>query len=158
MSSRYKVELGAAIKRRRVELGLTQKDLADLTHYKEGQTVSRWERGQNLPGDLEIVASALQWTLPEMMAGIAPPDRRTARRLGIEEVPEPFAAKSHLIEEKLDRIEEKLDRVIEQTGALTDADRDLLRQVEAVLNRLGRDVGKGQPLQRVGRHTREANG
>jgi transcriptional regulator with XRE-family HTH domain len=112
MSTRYKVELGQAIKRRREELGLTQKELADLTHYKEGQTVSRWERGQNLPGDLEIVATALQWTLPEMMAGIEPPDRRTARRAGIEPTPELFAATS-----QLDRIEGLLTELIERLVA-----------------------------------------
>jgi transcriptional regulator with XRE-family HTH domain len=112
MSSRYKLELGQAIKRRRSELGLTQKDLADLTHFKEGQTVSRWERGENLPSDLEIVANALQWTLAEMMADIAPPDRRTARRLGIVDnvTPDPFSSNG-TVETRLDAIEQKLEDI-----------------------------------------------
>lgn len=83
MVEHYKVELGAAIKRRREELGMTQGELAAATHYKEAQTVSRWERGLNAPGDLEVVARALNWTLPELVAGIQPPNGRAARYLGL---------------------------------------------------------------------------
>jgi transcriptional regulator with XRE-family HTH domain len=78
MAERYKVELGRAIAKRRRDLGLTQKELADATHYKEGQTVSRWERGENLPGDLDVIARALGWTLEELTAGIEAPNRRVA--------------------------------------------------------------------------------
>lgn len=155
MSTRYKAELGAAIKKRRLELGLTQKALAELTHHQESQTVSRWERGENLPSDLEVVATALRWTLPEMMAGIVPPDRRAARRLGIadppEGTPDPFGdSQLDRIEAKVDHLSQAVDQLGQKQSLLTETERELLRQVEAFLNRLGRDVGRGQPLQRTG--------
>jgi transcriptional regulator with XRE-family HTH domain len=114
MAVRYKAELGQAIKRRREELGLTQSDLADRTHYKEAQSVSRWERGENLPRDLSVIAEALEWTLGELVAGIEPPDSRAARRLGIE----PTGVTPDLMEDatgrRLQRIEQKLDRLLER--------------------------------------------
>ena len=39
-------------------------------HYKDGQTVSRWETGAHMPANLDAVAAALKWTLAEMVAGI----------------------------------------------------------------------------------------
>jgi transcriptional regulator with XRE-family HTH domain len=112
MVERYKVELGQAIKRRREELGMTQGDLAKLTHYKDGQTVSRWERGENVPSDLDAVAGALEWTLADMVADIEPPNQIVARKLGIvmpvQSTPEETAV---LTEEPspLDRIRDRLD-------------------------------------------------
>src|SRR5258708_4661954 len=95
MADHYKVELGQVIKRR-------QKDLAERTHYKEAQTVSRWERGENSPGDLEVVAMALEWSLAELVAGIEPPNRRTARQFGIPD---------EVRETQLDRIERLLNEI-----------------------------------------------
>jgi transcriptional regulator with XRE-family HTH domain len=88
VADEYRLAVGRAIRERRLSLGMTQKDLADATHYKEAQTVSRWERGENLPGDLSVVAAALNWTLSEMMRGVDPPDARTARKMGVE-LPQP---------------------------------------------------------------------
>lgn len=72
MAAAYKEELGRQIKRRREELGLTQRELAELAHVKEATTVSRWERGERGPTDLEAVASALQTTASEMLSELSP--------------------------------------------------------------------------------------
>ena len=47
-------EAGALIKKRRTELGLTQKALADKMNISD-KTVSKWERGLGFP-DVELVA------------------------------------------------------------------------------------------------------
>lgn len=165
MAVRYKAELGQAIARRRKELGLTQKDLAELTHYKEAQTVSRWERGENLPGDLEVVATALQWTLPELMAGIVPPDRRTARKLGIdrsmadggtpqlERIEAQYDRILHELQELKQRVDDRvemLDTIVRERQeterrlrhmTVDEAD-EIIRLLQESRNRLGRDVGK----------------
>ena len=118
MAEHYRVELGQAIKRRREELGLTQKQLAERTHHQEAQTVSRWERGENTPADIEIVAAALEWTIPELVAGIQPPDARSARRLGHVPQHQPT---------QLDRIEAKLDQLYQLfTGDQPDAPEEVL--------------------------------
>lgn len=122
MAEAYKLQIGQNIARRRKELGLTQKDLADATHYKEAQTVSRWERGQNLPSDLDPIAKALKWTLAEMAAGVEPPNLRVARQLGIAtaplETPEPFA-KTDTQAERLEAIEDRLGRIERQLAIIT---------------------------------------
>jgi transcriptional regulator with XRE-family HTH domain len=124
MVLRYREQLGAAMRRRRVELGLSQKDVAEAAHVKEPQTVSRWERGMNMPSDLEAVAVALRWTIPEMMAGIQPP-ARVARKLDLTPGDDEQPAES-----QLDRIEAKLDGL---TRLLTgEADATSERPVEAV--------------------------
>jgi transcriptional regulator with XRE-family HTH domain len=117
---RYKTQLGEAIKRRREELGMTQKDLADAANIAEPQTVSRWERGQNLPSDMERVAEALQTTIEDLMRGIKPPDRRTARKLSLSIGDSDQGA-------ILLRIESKLDQLLAREESLIDGifeDRD----------------------------------
>ena len=102
MAEHYKVELGHAIRKRREELGLTQKQLAERTHHQEAQTVSRWERGENAPTDVEVVAAALEWTVAELVAGIQAPSARTARKLGQHSQPPAT---------QLDRIEQMLTEI-----------------------------------------------
>lgn len=63
MASEHVKRMGARIKDRREELGLTQKQLADLVGgATDGNQVSKWERGANRPTDarLEKIAEALQ--------------------------------------------------------------------------------------------------
>lgn len=95
----YKEELGKQIKRRREALGLTQSDLATKAHVKESQTVSRWERGQRGPNDLEAVAKALETTASEMLAELGALKQTDRKRL------HPAGAS------QLDRIEAKLDHL-----------------------------------------------
>lgn len=107
MALRYKQQLGAAIRARRLELGMSQKDLAAATHVKEPQTISRWERGETVPSDLDAVARALKTTISELHAGIRPP-KRVAHKLDIAPVPE--AA-------QLQRIEDMLSQLVEEQAA-----------------------------------------
>jgi transcriptional regulator with XRE-family HTH domain len=145
MVERYKVELGQAIQRRRVELGMTQGELAKLTHYKDGKTVSRWETGANMPSNLDAVAAALEWTLPEMVAGIVPPNRSVARKLGIvmaEDTPDLTAVLSNEPSER-DRILDRLDalQVLMETMAGAEAVAAAKLELE---RRRQRDASGGQ--------------
>lgn len=81
MAALYKEQLGEQIKRRRKALGLTQSELADKAHVKESQTVSRWERGERAPNDLENVARALETTAAEMLAELAPVNQSDRKKL-----------------------------------------------------------------------------
>lgn len=102
----HKEELGARIRRRRKELGYTQKKLAELAHYKEGQTVSRWERGVSEPEDLPAVAAALQWTVSEMLDGIEMTQEQR-QRLDPE-----GATQLDRMEHELRHVETKLDALL----------------------------------------------
>lgn len=104
----YKQQLGAVIAGRREALGLTQKELAERAHVKESQTVSRWERGERAPNDLEAVAAALETTVPEMLAGLEPLSQRRRKAMN--------ATGSG---SQLDRIEAQLGRLEAAVGMLT---------------------------------------
>ena len=94
----YKEQLGLIIKRRREDLDLTQKQLAEKAGVEESQTVSRWERGMNAPIDLEAVAAGLKTTAAEMLAELSPVTKQRKR--------------SSLPAEPLSRVEAKLDAII----------------------------------------------
>jgi transcriptional regulator with XRE-family HTH domain len=125
MAEQYKAQVGARIALRRQELGLTQKDLAERTHYKEAQTVSRWERGETLPSNLDAIADALDWTLDELVAGVEAPNAKVARQLGIKIPIDGRGSTPDLVAQlsatQLDRIEESLDLILglleKQVGA-----------------------------------------
>jgi transcriptional regulator with XRE-family HTH domain len=76
----YKEQLGQIIRSRRKALDLTQRQLADRINVEEAQTVSRWERGENAPTDLEAVAKGLETTAGEMLAQLSPEAQRDRRR------------------------------------------------------------------------------
>jgi transcriptional regulator with XRE-family HTH domain len=63
MASEHVKRMGARIKDRREELGMTQRRLADqVGGATDGNQVSKWERGTNRPSDakLERLAAALE--------------------------------------------------------------------------------------------------
>lgn len=71
---------GRVISARRTQLGLTQKQLAELLHISD-RTVSRWERGVGFPDVslLEPLADALDLSLLELIRGERlPPARQPA--------------------------------------------------------------------------------
>jgi transcriptional regulator with XRE-family HTH domain len=113
MAVLYREQVGQAIRRRRLALGLTQDDLADRIGVK-GQTVSRWERGANLGTEenLESVAQALETTLTALMAEIKAPADGSPRTGRISQ---------------LDRIEAKLDELLEASRS-----REVLDAVEKI--------------------------
>ena len=63
-------ELGAFIAKRRRELGLKQKELAQIIHVSD-KTISRWERGRGYPDlqSMEILTDTLDVTLSQMFEG-----------------------------------------------------------------------------------------
>lgn len=67
----YREQVGHEIARRRRELDLSQADLAERIGVRP-QTVSRWERGENLghQRNLELVREALETTIPDLLSNI----------------------------------------------------------------------------------------
>ena len=61
------------LKRRRLELNLTQKQLADRIDYRE-KSVSKWEQGQSLPPSILLppLAQALQTDINQLFRGLDP--------------------------------------------------------------------------------------
>lgn len=107
MAALYKEQLGALIATKRLALGLTQAELAEKIPVKESQTVSRWERGERGPNDLEAVAKALETTAADMLSEIGSVKQTDRRKLGPAN------------ETQLDRIERKLTELlaIQRAGA-----------------------------------------
>ena len=58
------------IAKKRKEKGLTQQELADMTHLSE-KTISKWETGRGIPdiGNLQNLAKALDTTVIELLNG-----------------------------------------------------------------------------------------
>lgn len=119
----HKEQLGRLIAERRKELGLSQKALADLVHVKEGQTVSRWERGKNEPEDLSAVAQALKFSsVADMLKGIEQLPEKARRRLDPEG------------RTQLDRIEAKVDALLDHFKVVVSLDEivsDFERETDA---------------------------
>jgi transcriptional regulator with XRE-family HTH domain len=107
MASEHVKRMGARIKDRREELGLTQRQLADLVGgATDGNQVSKWERGANRPTDarLEKIADALQ---VEPAYFHTPPPVNGTGDLMTAMNPE---------RGQLDRIENKLDAILAHLG------------------------------------------
>jgi transcriptional regulator with XRE-family HTH domain len=73
MASIYARQLGETVKARRVQLGLTQQDLAEAIGKKHKAAVCRLEAGQSesvLP-DLYVLAAALRVNVVDLLSGAA---------------------------------------------------------------------------------------
>lgn len=109
MAAEHVVRMGARIKARREEVGLTQRELAEKIPGKsDGNQVSKWERGEHRVSDdtLEHIARALDVDAGYFM--VAEPVPGSADLVGA------LAEQS-----QLDRIEAKLDELLD---AVRDAD------------------------------------
>ncbi len=70
MAAEHLRRLAGRIKERRLELELSQDELARRIGGKTtGTYVSRWERGANEPSDLDAVADALETTVADLASG-----------------------------------------------------------------------------------------
>lgn len=116
----YKQQLGAVIRRRREALGLTQRQLADRVSISEAQTVSRWERGERAPTDLDAVARGLETSTEELLAELEPLGQRQRRTMDTSEL-----TQLDRVEHKLDRVLAALDEQAEEREALASAATEL---------------------------------
>lgn len=117
-------QIGARMKARREELGLTQAEVALRIPGKAGgDQVSRWERGEHQPRNLEPIAIALEVETPYFYA--PEPDKSVTPDLSLNGDGE----------SQLDRIEAALERLTEKLDRLT----PLLEGVEEIAD--GDDPG-----------------
>lgn len=119
MAVQYREQVGQAIRDRRDQLGVSQEAVADRIDAwfadqgkprrtpMTAQTISRWERGENMgrADNLEALAAALETTVGEIMAQVKAKPLADKRRNGGD----PTSA-------QLDRIEAKLNAVLEALG------------------------------------------
>lgn len=107
MASEHVKRMGSRMRERREELGMTQRQLADLVGgATDGNQVSKWERGANRPTDptLEKLAGALQVEVSYFHT--SPPANGTGDLMNAFSGEEP----------QLDRIEAKLDAIVAHFG------------------------------------------
>lgn len=124
MALEYVARMGARIRERREELGMTQRELADAIPGKaDSNQVSKWERGEHKPGDnnLEHIAKALEVDPSFFMA--AKPAAGVAPLL------------QNLSGSQLDRIEAKLDELLARTATPSETPEEIA--AEAARQRRG---------------------
>lgn len=131
----YKQQLGVLIARMREDLGLTQKQLAERAHVAEAQTVSRWERGERVPQDLEAVAAALETTAADMLRQLEPLGQRQRKAMNAD------GGRSQLdrIEARLDQAsdrDQRYESLIERQNGLLVEQSELLERLVEVLERI----------------------
>lgn len=144
MAAEHLIRIGARIRKRREEMGLTQRELADqLPGKADGNQVSKWERGQHRVSDdtLEHIGAALEvdpsyFLAPEPKTGT--PDLMGDIR-GAED------------RRQLDRIEKKLDKLLEHLVTSPGADEDLGDEGDARDIHLSPDDEDGEPRPAGGR-------
>lgn len=148
--------IGSRIRQRRTELGLTQKQVAKCIRADfDKQRISDWERGANIPNEANFAALVTALEVPDVSyfyEEAEQPDVLDALASANGHPPD-LAAQLVGITNRLDSIDRRLEEVANQQGILTETDRDVLRQVEAALRRLGLDIGRGRPQSRGVRKT-----
>lgn len=76
---KQKLQQQSPLKKRREELGLTQRDIA-LALNKTDQTISNWETGvyepKLTPREVKIFCQLLKWSLEELPDYFGSPDSR----------------------------------------------------------------------------------
>jgi transcriptional regulator with XRE-family HTH domain len=115
MAAEYVARMGARIRERREELGMTQRELADAIPGKaDSNQVSKWERGGHRPSDstLEHIAKALKVTPAYFM--VSP-----ATAAGSGDLMEKFSP----ADPRLDRLEAKINVTMRALAVSLRADR-----------------------------------
>lgn len=147
MARLEEAEIRARIKQARVQAGLRQPDLADLltVHVK---SIVNYEakngKDAKVPYDrlgeiADVTGVSLKWLLHG-------DDEEADLATRLDDFDKRLAA----VAEQQDKVLDRLSSLGEQQGMLTDVERELLAEISATLNRLGRDVGLGRPQQRSG--------
>lgn len=71
-SGRMKDRVPANLRRLRKAKGLTQLELAERAGVENYLLISRWERGENQPRDLDALARALDCDVADLVAPLPP--------------------------------------------------------------------------------------
>lgn len=127
MASEQAQKIGARIRERRRELGMTQAEIASAFPSEKVTStyVSRWERGEHRPADdsLDRLAEILQTTVADLISG--PKEGRD------RETPDLLGVKADDDATQLDRIEAAQADILDGIDAIAsamlssrDADRD----------------------------------
>lgn len=146
--------IGLRIRQRRVEMGLTQKQVAVrmATPDLDKQRLSDWERGHNKPSEryLKELVAALE--VPDVSYFYEDPEQPDVLDAlgsdGSGPSPETNAAAIAELNERLDRIEGKLDQLLMQERAEPSVGQQIHEAFEEMTSRLGREVGKRPPRSR----------
>jgi transcriptional regulator with XRE-family HTH domain len=106
--------LGLKIRQRRILLGITQEQMAELVGVTY-QQAHKYEKGINRISACRLItiAAALQWSIAEMLEGIdqpQPPDIRTKRQLQVA------ALFAQLDERRADAVAALVRALVEQAG------------------------------------------
>lgn len=133
---------GKALRARRAALGLTQREVAERVEGKtEGKDISRYERGEHLPGQdtRAALAAALETTLADLYVAATgdKPSGPTPDLLSQLSGPPDLRP-------RLDEIADKLDRIIEHLGIGESAgEPDLTPEAAPEIDQLERDLADG---------------
>ena len=125
-------KFGARMRERRMELHLTQREVADRVEGKtEGKDISRYERGEHLPGPdtRTAVARALETDVADLYAGPLAERKRGP-------TPDPFATEPAEEADLAAQVRRTYSEIAELRGELS-AVRTALSRVESLLQRDG---------------------
>ena len=108
--------LGSRIARRRKELGMTQRDLAERLHVTD-RAVSRWERGIGSPDIslLEPLAAALKMSIDELMTGKTVEDSPSTQKI-VYQVPEWMRKNQEEMKRQEQEKEDRLREIVPVLG------------------------------------------
>jgi transcriptional regulator with XRE-family HTH domain len=132
MADAHKERVGAAIRKRRDELDLSQAALAAKIPVAE-KTLRRWENGESFGhmDNLERLAEALDTTVDKLMAGPTKAKPQTT--------PDPFSRNGDVPDDLRQQVQDlhaKVDRIIDALGLEDDADQHPLDQISEIAEAL----------------------
>jgi transcriptional regulator with XRE-family HTH domain len=145
MAAEYLAAMGAKIRERREELGMTQDEVArEMPGKVTGNRVSLWERGRHRPHDdsLEALARVLRVPVSYFMAS-APDKGATPSPFGDGSAPALTRLEEALAAARREIAEARREGADTAVGfqALIDQQSDLLRRQSAILERIEGLVG-----------------
>jgi transcriptional regulator with XRE-family HTH domain len=138
MASEHVKRMGARIKDRREELGMTQRQLADqVGGATDGNQVSKWERGSNRPSDAKLERLAVALKVDPSYFHTPPPLRETGDLMGAFDG-----------ETQLDRIEGMLEALVEHFELRVPTPSEVADETERVMQQLADKRPQAEPAPR----------
>lgn len=123
--------IGEIIKNRRIELGLTQEQLADRLGYKSKSTINKIELGINDVSQKKIVklAEALDTTTAYLMGWVDNPKRRAPDKMYGLETPFDLQFHDEKMTRKLEYISDEEAEIIFKFRMMTDSEKKLIKKM-----------------------------